>query len=162
MLKRLAVLSAFALSSVTFAHATQISGFFSANGTDTFTSSTITFNPNGAVGNPNNSTVVGAIGGTFASYLSDGNLITFLPGALPYSIGSNTPPNPPFNLGFVPNFFTVTGNGVTFSFNLSSYVAGLITDGTNGCAVGGECLDATGTGFFTSSDPSLTQSGTAT
>ena len=51
---------------------------------------------------------------------------------------------------------------MTFNFNLSSYMAGLITDGSNGCAVGGECLDVTGTGFFTSSDPTLTPSGTAT
>jgi hypothetical protein len=162
MFKRLAVFSALAIGTASVAHATQISGFFSANGTDTFTSSTITFNPNGALGNANNSTVVGAIGGTFASYLADGNLITFLPGALPYHNGFNTPPNPPFTLGFVPNFFTVTGSGVTFSFNLSSYMAGLITDGSNGCSVGGECLDVTGTGFFTSSDPTLTPSGTAT
>ena len=113
MLKYLAVLSALTLGATSVAHADPISGFFSANGTDSFTSSTITFTPN-CVGvcTPaqlaNNSIVVGAIGGTFASYLSDGNLITFLPGALPYSNGVNTPPNPPFTTGSVP-LFSVTG-----------------------------------------------------
>jgi hypothetical protein len=75
MLKRLAVLAALAVSSVSVAHADSISGFFSATGTDAFTSSTITFSPG--------SVVAGAIGGTFATYLTDGNPITFLSGALP-------------------------------------------------------------------------------
>jgi hypothetical protein len=144
------------------AFADSINGYFSSTGTDTFTSSTITFNPNGAPCDPNNSVVAGAIGGTFASYLSDGNLITFLSGALPYANGFNPVPNPPFTLGYVPNFFTVTGGGVTFSFNLTDYTAGYITNGTNGCAVGGTCLDVTGDGFFTSNNPNLTQSGPAT
>lgn len=161
MLKRLAVLSALAFGTASFAHATAISGYFSATGTDTFTSSTITFNPN-SPGSPNNSVVAGAIGGTFASYLSDGNLITFLSGSLPYHNGFQTPPSPPYTLGYVPNFFTVTGGGVTFSFNLSDYTAGYITDGSNGCAVGGTCLDVTGDGFFTSDNSSLTRSGNAT
>ena len=154
MLKRLVVLSALAISTASFAHATPITGYFSATGTDTFTSSSITFTPG-------SSAVAGAIGGVFATYLTDGNPITFLPGSLPYANGVNTPPNPPFTLGYVPNFFTVTGGGVTFSFNLSQYVAGYITNGSNGCAVGGTCLDVTGTGFFTASDPSLTPSGNA-
>jgi hypothetical protein len=162
MLKRLAVLSALAVGCVSVAHADSINGYFSSTGTDTFTSSTITFHPNGAPGDPNNSVVAGAIGGTFASYLTDGNLVTFLSGALPYQNGFNTPPNPPFTLGYVPNFFTVTGGGVTFSFNLTDYTAGYITNGTNGCAVGGTCLDVTGDGFFTSNNPNLTQSGPAT
>jgi len=155
MLKRLAVLSAFAIGISSFAHATPITGYFSATGTDTFTSSSITFTPG-------SSAVAGAIGGVFATYLADGNPITFLPGALPYTNGLNTPPNPPFTLGYVPNFFTVTGGGVTFSFNLTQYTAGYITNGTMGCAVGGTCLDVTGDGFFTSNNASLTQSGPAT
>jgi len=153
MLKRLAVLSVLLVGSLT-ARAAAISGFFSATGTDTFTSSTITFTPGGSV-------VAGAIGGVFATYLTDGNPIVFLSGALPYSNGLNFPPNPPFTLGYVPNFFTVTEGGVTFSFNLTQYTAGYITNGTLGCAVGGTCLDVTGDGFFTSNNPSLTQSGNA-
>ena len=154
MLKRLAVLSAFAIGTASFAHATPISGYFSATGTDTFTSSSITFTPGSSV-------VAGAIGGVFATYLTDGNPIVFLPGALPYTNGVNTPPNPPYTLGYVPNFFTVTEGGVTFSFNLTQYTAGYITNGTMGCSVGGTCLDVTGDGFFTSNNPNLTQSGNA-
>ena len=46
MLKRLAVLAAaLAVSSAAVAHADSISGFFSATGTDSFTSSTLTFAP---------------------------------------------------------------------------------------------------------------------
>lgn len=155
MLKRLVVLSAIAFGTASFAHATVISGYFSATGTDTFTSSTITFTPGSSV-------VAGAIGGVFASYLTDGTPITFLSGALPYSNGFNTPPNPPYTLGYVPDFFTVTGGGVTFSFNLVDYTAGYITNGTNGCSSGSTCLDATGIGFFTSNNAGLTRSDTAT
>jgi hypothetical protein len=155
MLKRLVVLSALALGTASFAHAAAIGGYFSANGTDTFTSSSITFTPG-------SSAVAGAIGGVFATYLADGDAITFLSGALPYHDGFQTPPNPPYTLGYVPDFFTVTGGGVTFSFNLSNYTAGYITDGSNGCSSGSTCLDATGVGFFTSNNPSLTQSGPAT
>src|SRR6266576_5570558 len=85
MLKRLVVLTALAISSAAVAHADSIGGFFSATGTDSFTSSTITFTPGSAV-------VAGAIGGTFATYLTDGNPITFLSGALPYSQGQNSTP----------------------------------------------------------------------
>lgn len=133
MLKRLVVLSAFSLGTVLAAHADTINGYFSANGTDTFTSSTITFN---------SAQVAGAIGGTFASYLTDGNPINFLPGALPYSTGFNIAP-----AGEVP-LFSVTEAGETFTFMLTNYTAGYITDGSHGCAVGGACLDATGNGFY--------------
>src|SRR5215469_18001749 len=72
MLKRLAVLTALAFGSVTtIAHADTINGFFSATGTDSFTSSTITFTPG-------SSQIAGGIAGTFATYLTDGNQITFL------------------------------------------------------------------------------------
>jgi len=156
MLKRLAVLTALAFGSVTtIAHADTINGFFSATGTDSFTSSTITFTPG-------SSQIAGGIAGTFATYLTDGNQITFLPGALPYSQGFNTPPNPPFTMGFVPNFFTTTENGVTFSFNLTDYTAGFIDNGTNGCNAGSTCLDVTGDGFFTATGAITGTSGPAT
>ena len=95
MLRRLAIFSALAFSSVAIAHADSISGFFSATGTDSFTSTTITFTPG-------SSQIAGGLSGTFATYLTDGNPITFLSGALPYLQGFNTPPNPPYTMGFVP------------------------------------------------------------
>ncbi|MCU1251912.1 MAG: sorting protein, partial [Edaphobacter sp.] len=112
MLKRLAVLTALAVSSAAVAHADSISGFFNATGTDAFTSSTITFTPGSSV-------VAGAIGGTFATYLTDGNPITFLSGALPYSPGSNIPPG-----GIPIQLFSTTEAGETFAFNIASYTAG--------------------------------------
>lgn len=151
MLKRCAILFVLAISTGAMAHADSIDGSFAANGTDTFTSSTITFNPNGS-GNPaNDSKIVGFVGGSFATYLSAGDLITFLPGALPYHQGVNTPPNPPFVSGMVP-LFSTTGNGETFTFDMSQYNANYITNNplaTSGCNLGSTCLSVTGSGIFT-------------
>jgi hypothetical protein len=151
MLKRVTVLSALILGCAAAAHADTISGYFSATGTDSFTPSTVTFS---------SAQVAGAIGGTFASYLTDGNPIVFLSGALPYHNGMNTPPNPPFTSGFVP-LFTVSEAGETFTFNMSDYTAGYINNGTMGCASGSTCLDATGDGFFTATGPLTGTSGPA-
>jgi hypothetical protein len=137
MLKRLVLLTALAISSSAVAHADSISGFFSASGTDSFTSSTITFVPGTSV-------VAGAIGGTFASYLTDGNPITFLSGALPYAQGANIPPG-----GIPIQLFSTTEAGETFAFDITSYVANFVNDGTLGCTIGSTCLIATGNGFFT-------------
>jgi hypothetical protein len=137
MLKRLVVLTALAISSVAVAHADSVSGFFSATGTDAFTTSTITFAPG-------TSAVAGAIGGTFASYLTDGNPISFLTGALPYTQGANIPPG-----GIPIQLFSTSEAGETFAFDITSYNANFVNDGTSGCTNGATCLFATGTGFFT-------------
>ena len=135
MLKRLAVLAAaLAVSSAAVAHADSISGFFSATGTDSFTASTLTFAPGTSV-------VAGAIGGTFATYLTDGNPIAFATGAIPYVQGNNTPPSI--------QLFSTTEAGETFGFTVSSFNADLITNGTEGCLTGNTCLTITGIGTFT-------------
>jgi hypothetical protein len=137
MFKRFVVLAALAVGSVAVAHADSISGYFSATGADSFTNSTITFSSGSSV-------VAGAIGGTYASYLTDGNPITFLSGALPYSQGANTTP------GGVPiQLFSTTEAGETFVFDLTSYNADFVNTGTLGCTTGSTCLLVTGTGFFT-------------
>jgi len=135
MLKRLVVLIALAVSTAAVARADSISGFFSATGTDSFTSSTLTFAP------PQNSVVAGAIGGTFATYLTDGNPITFAAGAIPYVQGNNIPP--PIQL------FSTTEAGETFGFTVSSFNADLVNNGTQGCLTGNTCLTITGIGTFT-------------
>ena len=150
MFKRLAMLSALVFGGFAVAHATPIVGYFSATGTDNFTTSTVTFD---------SSLVAGAINGTFATYLTDGNLITFLPGALPYHSGFNTPPNPPYTTGSAP-LFSTTENGVTFTFNLTDYTAGY--GALPGCASGATCLDVTGDGFFTATGAITGTSGPAT
>ena len=137
MLKRLVVLAALAVGSVAVAHADSISGFFSANGTDSFTTSTITFAPG-------TSSIAGAIGGTFATYLTDGNPINFLGGPLPYSQGANIPPG-----GIPIQLFSTTEAGETFAFNITAYNANFVNDGSQGCTNGATCLFATGIGFFT-------------
>jgi len=137
MLKRLVVFTALAVSSAGVAHADSISGFFSANGTDSFTTSSITFTPG-------SSTVQGAIGGTFATYLTDGNPITFLSGALPYTQGANIPPG-----GIPIQLFSTTEGGETFAFDITAYDANFVNNGTLGCTAGATCLIATGDGFFT-------------
>jgi hypothetical protein len=135
MLKHLIVLSALALSSAGVARADSISGFFAANGTDTFTSSTLAFEPG--------ATVQGTIGGTFALYLTDGNPITFATGNIPYVNGNNTPLPIPI--------FHTTENGETFTFTIANFNANYFTGTptTIGCLTGNICLDITGMGTFT-------------
>jgi hypothetical protein len=152
MMKRLALLSALALSAVSVAHATPISGYFSANGTDNFNSSSVTFD---------SAQVAGAISGTFATYLTDGTIINFLPGPLPYSNGFNAVPTSVYPSGHAP-LFTVSQNGATFTFNLTDYTAGYITNGTMGCGNGSTCLDITGDGFFSSTGAITGTSGPGT
>ena len=141
MTKRLVVSAALALalSSVAVARADSITGFFSATGSDSFTATapfTLTFAPGTA-----QVALGSAIGGTFATYLTDGNPITFASGAIPFVIGNNTPPSIPI--------FTTTENGETFSFIISGFNAGFTTPGTQGCLVGQTCLSITGMGTFT-------------
>jgi PEP-CTERM motif len=133
MLKRLVVLTALAVSSAAVAHADSISGFFSATGTDSFTSSTLSFS---------SSVVAGAIGGSFATYLTDGNPITFASGTIPYVQGSN--PLPP-NI----QLFSTTQAGETFGFTVSNFNADFVNNGTEGCLTGNTCLTITGMGTFT-------------
>jgi len=138
MLKKLIVVSALAISTAAIAHADSINGFFSVDGTDAFTAppGTLTFQPG--------ATVEGPIGGTFATYLTDGNPINFLSGALPYAQGANTP------LGGIPiQLFSTTEAGETFAFDITGYNANFVNNGTQGCTNGATCLFVTGTGFFT-------------
>lgn len=151
MFKQIVALSAFALCSGAIAHADTINGYFSANGNDSFTSSTITFG---------SAKVDGSIGGTFGSYLTDGNAVTFMSGALPYHTGTNTPPNPPYTSGTVP-IFSTTENGETFTFNMSEYDAENVTNSI-GCTNGSTCLDITGSGYFTGTGAFTATSGPAT
>lgn len=137
MLKCLALFTALALGGATLAHADQITGFVNGNGTDEFTSSTIQFMPG--------ATVQGALSGSFATYLTDGNPITFLSGVLPYSQGSNTAPPG------LPPLFTIAGATESFAFNIASYTADYVTNGTEGCSNGSTCLLVTGLGNFTGS-----------
>jgi len=134
MIKRLVVFTALAVGSAAVAHADSISGFFSATGTDSFTSSTLAFAPNGAV--------AGAIGGTFATYLTDGNLISFAGGTISYVQGNN--PLPP-NI----QLFSTTEAGETFGFTVSNFNADFVSNGTEGCTAGNTCLTITGLGIFT-------------
>jgi hypothetical protein len=139
MLKHLVVLSALAIGSVSIAHADSISGSFNAFGNDSFTTSTLTFVPG-------TSTVQPAILGTFATYLTVGNPIDFLTGALPYTPGEHTTPG-----GIPIQFFTTSENSENFAFFLTSYDASYVTNGTDGCTTGSTCLLITGTGYFTGS-----------
>ena len=139
MLKCLAVLSALALGGATLAHADTIApgSFFAAtNATDQFTSNTITFEPGTTLG--------GSIGGTFATYLKDGNPVTFIGGTNPYTQGTNiSAPGGQLLL------FSVTNqpSTETFNFFITSYSAAYGT-GLPGCATGDTCLLITGNGFF--------------
>src|ERR1700730_4667704 len=138
MFKRLVVLTALAVGSAAVAHADSISGFFSATGTDSFTApsptGTLTFAPGTSV-------VAGAIGGTFATYLTVGNPIAFAAGPIPYVQGNNVPPAIPI--------FSTTEAGETFGFTVTDFNALFVNNGTQGCLTGNTCLTITGLGTFT-------------
>jgi len=134
MLKRFVVMAALAISSAAVAHADSISGFFSATGVDSFTSSTLMFQPGTSV-------VAGAIGGTFATYLTDGNPISFVSATIPYVEGNNVPPTI--------QLFSTTEAGETFGFTVNNFNANFVTNGTQGCLAGNTCLTITGIGTFT-------------
>ena len=142
MLKRLAVLSALALGTATFAHADTIapgSYLVQTGGQDQFTSNSLTFTPNTA-----QIAQFNGAGGTFATYLSAGNPVTFISGTNPYTQGTNiAAPGGSLQL------FSVTGGGETFAFFIQSYSAqyGSFT----GCTSGNTCLNITGNGYFTGS-----------
>jgi len=149
--KNLAILSALAIGSVAVAHADSISGTLSAFGTDTFTSSSITFTNPGQINGGS-----GSRSGSF-SILTDGNPADFFPGLvgpLPYTQGTNeTPP------GGSIDAFTTTEGGTTFTFTMTAYSAAY--GALPGCAAGAICLNITGMGVwsgtgFTSSPGTFT------
>jgi len=163
MLNRLALLSVLALGSVAVAHADTITGGFSSFGQDSWTEpsstpGTLTF-MNYPGGVTTNGTTDGysepSIFGTFATYLSSADPVTYLP-LLPnqtpvnYSLGNNSVL---VNTGFPTLLlFTVSGDGETFDYFLTSYTAGIITgNGANGCTNGSTCLNITGNGYYTGS-----------
>jgi hypothetical protein len=154
MLKPLAVLSALLIGSASLAHADSINGTFSVFGHDSFTASTITFM---------DATAQPAFSGTFATYLHTGDPVVFLPGALPYHTGTQTPPNPPFPGNTAP-LFTVTDAATSevFTFNMTQYNATFDTS-TPACQGGIVCLSLAAYGYFTATGPAnLSQSGLAT
>jgi hypothetical protein len=149
--KNLVVLSALAIGSVAVAHADSINGTLSAFGTNTFTSSSITFTNPGQINGGS-----GSRSGSF-SILTDGNPADFFPGLvgpLPYTQGTNeTPPG-----GSILAFET-SESGVTFDFTMTSYSAAY--GDLPGCVSGAVCLSITGMGTwsgtgFTSSPGSFT------
>ena len=123
------------------ANASEISGNFAMRGSDSFTSSTLTFeNPTSIFGGP------GANTGSF-SVLSDFTPVTMFPtlggGPLAYSIGQNIVPTAVSPL----EVFTMTSSGgTTFQFWMTDYNASYIVNGM-GCT-NATCLDITGNGFF--------------
>ena len=138
MIKKLALLSALAVSSVAVAHADPITGILNIAGNSNFTATTVTF------GTP---TVVGGTSTGSFSPLTDGNPVTMFPGfsgALPYMIGENTVPPAISPVEAI----TTTEGGKTFDFYITDYNAALLNnDPMAGCSL--TCLDVTGNGFFT-------------
>ena len=155
MFKPLAVISALLIGTASLAHADTINGVFSVFGADSFTSTAVTF---GAA------TVQPAITGSLATYIKANDPITFLsePGGLPYHVGVNIPPNPPFPNNTVP-IFTIAGfSGETFTFNMTQYTATYDTV-SPACSAGQVCLDLSIQGDLTATGPfALGTSGPAT
>ena len=148
MLKSLVALAA-ALALPTFLFADSITGTLSAQGSDSFTSSTITFGTDGEVNGG-----AGANTGSF-SILTDGTHITFFPAfppstPLPYNQGFNSVP---ISLQPLTLFTTTASNTETFNFIMQDYTANYHSGG--GCLSGAVCLDVTGDGYFTASGPTV-------
>ncbi len=117
-------LGAVLAASSSFAFADSIVGGFSLSGSDSYTPSTVTFG--GSVVGASGQTGKQGLSGTFATYLTDGDQITFASGSLPYSNGMQTV-TPPFQL------FTVNGDmGQTFTFSIQSYTANYSSMSNNG------------------------------
>lgn len=139
MLKRLAVLSALAISTIAVAHATPITGDLALYGTDSFTATSITFTSAIIAGGP------GANTGSFSG-LTYGNPVQMFPAfggsALPYSTGYNVVPS---NIAPV-EVMNTTENGTTFSFWMTDYTAMYLVNAT-GCT-SATCLSVTGDGYF--------------
>lgn len=143
MLKRLAVISALALGSAAIAHADSItpgSYLVQSGGQDQFTSNMIEFTP----GTASIAKFNGA-GGTFGTYLSAGDPVTFIAGNNPYTQGTNIS-SPGGSL----QLFSVTGGGETFTFFIQTYSA-TYGSSISGCSSGDTCLNITGNGYFTGS-----------
>jgi len=145
MLKSLAVISALALGCFAVARADTIapnSYLVQTGGQDQFTSNTITFTPNTAqIANINGA------GGTFATYLTGGEPVTFIGGTNGYLQGSNNPaPGGSLQLFSVSN----KANTETFNFFITSYSA-TYGSSISGCSSGDTCLNVTGNGYFTGS-----------
>jgi hypothetical protein len=151
MLKRLAILSALTVGSATAAFASPITGTISADGTDFFTATTISFT--------NPGTIFGGSGANTGSFsvLTNGNAVTFFPtlsGNLPYFTGSQTVPPPLSPLEVA----TTAEAGETFDFFMTSYNAAYGTT-LPGCSGGATCLVVTGLGYWTESGgPNLSSS----
>lgn len=152
MLKRLAILSALAVGTASFAHAATISQI-SIGGNDSFTNNSIIFYNPGFVG-------PGATG-NFSVFTSADTNVTFFPGfATTSAPGCTVKCNPtaalPFALGFqtvmsrlgMPNVLalTTTQGANTLNFYISDYTVSFVS-GAVGCSL--TCLDVTADGFFT-------------
>ena len=133
MLKHLAVLTVLSLGSALAAHADAITGYYSASGTDSFSSTSFQFG---------NAAVSGAVGGTFANYFSAGTPVDFHQAPITYINGFNSVAGGPLSL------FSVVTPTEVFTFMLTDFTAGYINNGTNGCGPGSTCLDMTGDGYF--------------
>ena len=159
MFKSLVVLSALLAGSAAIAHADSLNGDFSVFGADsftwntTFTAGSVTF---GAT------TVQPLIDGNLATYIRQGDAVTFLPGALPFTVRTNIPPDPPFAGHVRLTIFTIfdATSNETFTFNMTSYTAGFDTS-SPACSAG-VCLALSINGYMTAAGPVvLDQSGAA-
>jgi hypothetical protein len=167
MLKRLAALTVLAVGSVTVAYADPITGTISITGSDNFTlpsgstPGTITFYAQPPSHIDGTSCAVGCANSGVFSSLTAGTVVTMFPtlppnSPLPYSLGNNVVPTNIYPSGNV-QLISVAG----FGFNMTDYSASYVQN-TPGCMAPtssgtATCLLITGDGFFTSTNPNLTQ-----
>ncbi len=131
---KILALGAVLAASSSLAFADSINGSFSLSGTDTYTNSSLSVS--GAQVGAQGSTGTMGILGTFQSYLTDGQPINFT-SPLNFTTGSTT------TLGAPAQVFTVSENGETFTFDVTSYTATYTSFST------GSILDIFGNGLFT-------------
>ena len=143
---KVVALGAVLAASSGLAFADSINGAFNLSGSDTFTSSTLTFQNPAAVGAMGSSGKQG-LTGTFNSYLTDGDAINFFGGVISYTDGGSTQVvTPPFSL------FTITGDGgEDFTFYLTGYTATYTSTTQGGISL--QSLNVFGNGYFTATGP---------
>ena len=147
MLRKLAILSALAIGTVSVANATPITGIVNIKGDDNFQASSAVPGYSYALTFVDAQLGLGQ-SGSFAILPANSAVTmfpTFAPGqALPFNLGVNPVPPAIFPVEAI----SIVGGGETFDYFVTDYTASIVS-GAMGCAL--TCLNVTGDGFFTGS-----------
>ena len=150
-ISKIFALGAVFAASSSLAFADDINGSFAVSGADSFTSSSLTFYNPAQVGHTGSGMPVNSdLTGTFATYLNDGDVVTFYGSPLSFATGASQTVTPPYEL------FSVSDgtSSETFNFFLTGYSATYFNDGASG-SLNTQELIINGSGYFTTLGPTV-------